>query len=596
MPELFSRMDKLNWLTPSIADILDQGSTPPGGDGSIRGRMLTIQNELDEHETPAKIVNVRPTPSYTLYVARPEMIGKANNRRTASTNEIKQSLKKIADNHANWLLGFMPQLRQEDTAVGILLRTEEHRPVSLRRLLVRSTFRKHASTLAFVLGITLEQQLIVDSIDDIGNMLVIGNDNAKQHFIRSTLLTLIMLNTPSELRVAIAGESSEAYRYMVGAPHALGRILTSPSDGQRLIDGLVKEIQRRQQSMQDEGKSTLESYNRSASEQGKSALPRIILVLDSLTDETWQNKRDKWLDALETLLIEGNKVGIHLIVTADDEELLPLSSKLRKTLKLRIITRASSKDISTQIPDFHASLLRFVDAFVLGQSQSDPDEIIPIELCAISNGEIKNVVDYWRQMSRQRYQDMQVAKSSKQTGVTGVLTPPPELETQQVKPPTPPTPQKPSVATLARATHKLSTELSAVVVAEKSPPTQEYAKTTQPEEKSSVEIDTSNNTTDVQDETLVVAERTETQLETLDHANKGNMEHQIIRFEQAVALTAYLGWISRGALCDIFDISSETADSLIQELKNHQIVEDENYPVLRFIKLVQSSNGRYQKD
>jgi len=592
MPDLFSRMDNLNWLTPSIADILDQGSTPPGGDGSIRGRMLTIQNELDEYETPAKIVNVRPTPSYTLYVARPEMIGKANNRHTASANEIKQSLKKIADNHSNWLLGFMPQLRQEDTAVGILLRTDEHRPVSLRRLLVRSTFRRHNSTLAFVLGITLEQQLIVDSINDVGNMLVIGNDNAKQHLIRSTLLTLIMLNTPSELRVAIAGESSEAYRYMVGAPHALGRILTSPSDGRRLIDGLVKEVQRRQQSMQDEGASTIESYNQTASQQGKTTLPRIILVLDSLTDESWQNERGKWLNSLETLLTEGNKVGIHLIVTADDEELLPLSSKLQKTLKLRIITRASSKDISTQIPDFHASLLRFVDAFVVGQSQSDTDEIIPIELCAISNGEIKNVVDYWRQMSRQRYQDMQVAKTSKQTGVTGVLTPPPELETQQVKPPTPPTPQKPSVATLARATQKLSTELSAVVVTEKSPPIQQYDTPPQPEEQISTEIDESGDVSiNAQDNMPVAVEP----IEIKNQSEADNFEQRTIKFEQAVALTAYLGWISRGALCDIFDISHKTADSLIQELKKQQIVENESYPVLRFIKLIQPSNGRYQE-
>ena len=74
MPELFSRMDDLNWLTPSAADILDQGAPPPGGDGSIRERMLMIQHELDELDTPARIVNVRSTPSYTFPFSTSEFV------------------------------------------------------------------------------------------------------------------------------------------------------------------------------------------------------------------------------------------------------------------------------------------------------------------------------------------------------------------------------------------------------------------------------------------------------------------------------------------------------------------------------------------
>jgi len=581
MPELFSRMDNLNWLTPSIADILDQGSTPPGGDGSIRERMLIIQQELDTLDTPARIVNVRSTPSYTLYIARPESIGKTRNRRTVSANEIKQSIKQIADNHKNWLLGFMPQLRQEDTAVGILLRTDEHRPVSLRRLLVRGTFRKHPSTFAFVLGITLEQQMVVESINTIGHMLVVGSDNAKQHFIRSTLLTLIMLNTPSELRVAIAGESSDVYKYLVGAPHALGRILTTPEDGQRLIDGLIKEVQRRKQSMQDEDVITLGEYNDSVVQKGKTTLPRIVLIVDALTDQSWQSASEKWKQSLTTLLNEGISVGIHLIITVDDEDKLDISRKSLDKIKLKVITRASSKDISTNIPDFHASLLRFVDAFVIDQA----NEITPVELCAISNTEIKNVVEYWRHTSKQRYQEMQASKVSNQTGVTGVLTPPPELEAKEVSPPTPPTPTKPSVATLARATQKLGAELSAVI-AEKKQEQSAQEETLEKSQAQELPIIEENEL----DETLASPTMLEQpQVSPTD-------EETMIKFEQAVALTAYLGWISRGALCDIFYISTNHADDIIQQLKDRNVVENASYPTLRFIKSIQPSNGRYQQD
>ena len=584
-------MDSLNWLTPSIADILDQGSTPPGGDGSIRDRMLTIQQELEHLDTPAKIINVRSTPSYTLYVARPESVGRTGNRRTISANEIKQSIKQIADNHKDWLLGFMPQLRQDDTAVGILLRTDEHRPISLRRLLVRSTFRKHSSPLAFVLGITLEQKLLVESIDTIGHMLVVGNDNAKQHFIRSTLLTLIMLNTPSELRVAIAGESSDAYKYLVGAPHALGRILTTPTDGQRLIDGLVKEIQRRKQSIHDENVANIEEYNMLVAPQGKTTLPRIVLILDSLTDQSWKTTNKKWSPSLTTLINEGTKVGIHLIITVDDEDNLKLPSESLKHINLKVITRASSKDISTQISDFHASLLRFIDAFIVDIHQDS--EITPVELCAISNSEIKNVVEYWRHTSKQRYQEMQASKTSKQTGVTGVLTPPPELEDREVLPPTP---EKPSMATLARATQKLGRDLSSVIQQSKTV----AIASTELEMDESLDTDEPSNIATPQSdivETTTIHEPDEIPevsplVETID------ADEITIQFEQAVALTAYLGWISKGALCDIFYISYETAEEIMQELKHQQIIEDANYPTLRFIRTTQASgmNGRHPQD
>lgn len=603
MPELFSRMDNLNWLTPSIAEILDQGSTPPGGDGSIRERMLTIQHELDDLETPARIVNVRSTPSYTLYTARPETVGRIGNRHTVTSNEIKQSIRQIAENHRDWLLGFIPQLGEDETAVGILLRTSEHRPMSLRRLMVRTTFRKHPSTLAFVVGITLEQQLIVESIDNIGHMLIVGADNAKQHFIKSTLLSLIMLNTPSELRIAIAGESSDAYKYLVGAPHALGRILTSASEGQRIIDGLSKEIQRRRQSLSDAGVPNITEYNKLANLSEKSELPRIVMILDSLTDESWRSEAKKWAKPLTELLTNGADVGIHLIISVNDEDNLTLPKTAMSKFGLKVVMRASSKDISAGIPHFHASLLRFVDAFVFGEQGNNDSEIIPVELCAISNLEIKNVVEYWRQMSKQRYQDIQAAQTSTKTGITGVLTPPPELDRHPSPPPAPPTPEKPSVSTLARATQVLGTELATTTVRADYPATTETAHIEErrvlvTEEAQIVEPSLQKTTMLQEDVAVTVPERNAIRTEEAQIVNpeRDNIivddESQLLH--QAIALAAYLGWISKGAICDIFFVSEDVATQIITQLQQDLIIEDGDYPTLRFVKIEQSDSNMFK--
>lgn len=602
MPELFSRMDNLNWLTPSIADILDQGSTPPGGDGSIRERMLTLQRELDEFDTPARIVNVRSTPSYTLYIARLGTVGRVGNRRTITSQEIKNSIKKVAENHKDWLLGFIPQLRDDDSSVGILLRTEDHRPLSLRRLLVRGTFRKHPSTLAFVMGVTLEQQLIVDSIDEMGHLLVIGTENAKQHFVRSTLLSLIMLNTPSELRIAIAGESSDIYKYLVGAPHALGRTLTSPSEGQRLVDGLVKEIQRRQQSLSDESATNITEYNKMASQTGKSELPRIVLILDSLTDESWQDEAKRWSASISELLTNGKKVGIHLIITADDENNLNLPSHVVDAIDYRIVTRASSKDISANIPNFHVSLLRFIDAFIAKSGE----EIVPVELCAISNTEIKNVVEYWREMSKKRFQEIQ-AQTSQTTGITGVLTSPSELKSRNAAPPTPPTPDKPSVSTLSRATQLLGVQLtpesetqvaeSPRIKADAQSTAAKASNVTESQEQNIDSIHASRNELESAADVVTPVNEATTQEIAQPVRNPIEVELQESTIlQQAVALSAYLGWISNGALCDIFLLSQEEAQKIIEQLQLDNIVEEGDYSILRFIRLEQSNNGVYKPD
>lgn len=247
MPELFSRMDSVNWLTPVVTDILDQGSAPPGGSGTIREYMLQIQRELNDLETPARIVNVRSSPSYHLFVAKPEFVGKMGQRRPITPEEIEKSVEKIALAHPDWTLGYVPTLKGEDSAVGILLRTHDHRPHSLRRMLVRDTFRKHPASTAFTCGITLDQQLVVRDIAETGHLLVIGKDSARQHVLNGLMLTLTLLNTPGEVRLSLAGDSARAYKIIAGMPHALGRILPDASGGARLLAGLVKEVQRRQQ-------------------------------------------------------------------------------------------------------------------------------------------------------------------------------------------------------------------------------------------------------------------------------------------------------------------------------------------------------------
>src|SRR5215475_1768848 len=143
MPQLLSRMDKAGWLTPSLPDILDAGAAPPGGEDYIRAQALELQQAFSEQGTPARIVNVRPTSSRTLYIARLDQVGRVTGRRPVTPTEILRTFARIAEKHPDWTLGFLPQLQDSDGSIGVLVRTEEHKAMSLRQLLIRSSFREH---------------------------------------------------------------------------------------------------------------------------------------------------------------------------------------------------------------------------------------------------------------------------------------------------------------------------------------------------------------------------------------------------------------------------------------------------------------------
>jgi len=418
MPKLFSRMDDLSWLTPSVSDILDQGAAPPGGNGSIREQMLLLQDKLGELETPARVVNVRPTPSYTLFVAKPDTISDGGKRRTVTTNEIKRSLARIAEENKAWKLGFIPQLQEVPDAVGILLRTGEHSQLSLRRMIVRSAFKDHPSTLAFVVGNTLEQHLLVKDIAEVGNLLVIGGDASKQHFVNSVLLTLLTLNTPGELRLAIAGHHNETYDLFIQTPHALGRLLSHPNDATRLLKGLITELERRQVWFREENVSDIASYNQVLADQGKTPIPRIVLVIDSLSEAAWQNAAHSWEETVHTLLQNHGRAGIHLIFTANALDDMP--DTFISELSMYVVTRNAAGDIANEIENFHGSLMQFVDAFMI-----EPDAVAtPLELCTISKAEVEKVIAFWNLVTDQRKRETQKTQVSGKTGVTGALTPP----------------------------------------------------------------------------------------------------------------------------------------------------------------------------
>ncbi|MCU0496937.1 MAG: hypothetical protein MUF87_06250 [Anaerolineae bacterium] len=494
MPQLFSRMDNINWLTPAIADILDQGAAPPGGDGSMRELIIQLQDELNALETPAKVVNHRPTPSYTLFYLQLGTMGRVGNRRTVTIPELRRSIGQIAEKHKEWRLGFLPQVEDAPEQVGLFLRTDKHRPLSLRRMLVRGTFRDHQSLLAFTLGNTLDQKLIVRDLEETQHLLMIGESAATQHLISGILLTLVLLNTPSEIRLLLAGKGSDAYQGLASLPHSLGPQVKDGEDLVQKLTGLTQEIQKRLDSFYEEGVNSLKAYNARMREQGKLEFPRMVISLDPLFDETFAPFQEKLTPLIRDLLINGVQVGIHLLLALTQRADLPAA--LDRLINTQILMRSSAPEMGEKLKNFHSSLLRFIDAFIV---EGDEKEIIPVELCAVPQSEISAAVEYWQTAVQVRKQEVPNEAISGRTGLTGMLNPNVVL---------------PDTGPLRSATPTSPTST-----------------------------------------------------------------------QQAAMLAAYLGWLSVGALRDIFGLADGEAQTLLNQLQSRGLIEATEGGMFRFVRL-----------
>jgi hypothetical protein len=459
VPQLLSRIDQSGWLTPSIADILEQGATPPGGEQTIRSQAMELQRALTEQGAPTRIVNVRPTSSRTLYIARPDLSNRFVRKQIITQSDITRSFTSLTDTHPDWTLGFLPKM-QDNGAIGILLRTQQHRSIRLRQLMIRNAYREHESNLALVMGITLEQQLVVRDLAAMGHMLIVGAETNRRPYLWGTLLTLLLLNTPGELRLALAGAYSQAYNALLDTPHVLGKLLGTPKEGQRLLDGLVKEVQRRTQWFEEMEVTSLDAYNQALAAKNAPPLPRIVFLVDSLTDPNWKAAVESWTPSVYDLLINAARTGIHLLLTTNHENLDVIPDMLLDSLHTKVMLQSPGANLREKLRGLPELTHRFVDAVLVENEKEERAQ--PLELFSVTDEEIQRTASYWKQASTQRVpKPAGTGMLNPATGVTTLL--PAVRDTGGTQEMQPATPNRPNAETLSRATEALAQNGSVIL-------------------------------------------------------------------------------------------------------------------------------------
>jgi hypothetical protein len=451
MPQLLSRLDNAGWLTPSVAEVLDALPPLPYDEKFRREQAVTLQKTMHDLGIPGRVVRVGVFPPHTLYVILPGGTRRLGVGPTVSVQDIARRLPEFKEVLHAKSVGMVPALRRSPNHVGLLVRMAENHALRLRNVLLMPAYQSTESNTALAFGLDLNQQVVVHDLADLPHLLIMGAADAAGRTLRTVLLNLLLLNTPSELRIALMSPGdapiTDDLEILTRLPHVLGHRLRDEDESLKLLDGLVKECERRQRFFTQQGVKTLAEYNTRVEAQQDQPLPRIVIVLEHLLDQAWLDRVEDWFDLVRKLLANGPAMGIHLLLTAYTADHGALPGFVEDLLTHRLLVGAMDDrhwPHETPLP------VEFMDGYFLESGTPTP-----LIFGEISDAEVERTVAYWQRIVTQRINEHQTQAESEPDA-------PAEESAQASEPladkPKLPIPPPPSPSVLVRAADVLTSQ------------------------------------------------------------------------------------------------------------------------------------------
>ncbi len=524
MPQLIPRTDQVGWITPALSEIIEASPVRLHTEQEKSEQIAMFRAQLAQLGIVAQVMDIKFNDSHLRYHLRPAGESLASNSYEQFIADLRQAVPEIKR-----LMGAVAVevlvSPQKPLIVQILVRLATYKNLEIRTIYREHEFIENESTTALPLGYNLDQELVMVQLENLRHLLIVGSATNRYQLLANLLGTLIMFNTPLELRYALIGQDVEPFSQLSQTPHVLGGTLTTIRELRRLLDGLAKHLGQRKQQFGKLGTTSLDEYNSRLGAENQKPFPRLLIVIDTIPfEEDWVKQREGWFSTLYRLVKEGPAVGIYVILTTSSVAKHHLPPQLMNLFKSQIGLKSALNQMTWR-ESLPSMPLPFIDVVYQG-STGKPT---PIELPEIDDNHLTTLVRYWRQMTAKRSMVALAQGREKSTGDTGLLT--------------------------LRQDARLKTA---------------RAKQQQNQQTRQELSGASLSTPILQPKPASLPPQTA----ILEKSHR-----------QAGALAAYLGWLSIGPLVDVLDLSLEEARSTIDALQDSGVLERGSGPIWRFLRL-----------
>ena len=283
--------------------------------------------------------------------------------------------------------------------VGIEVPNTSSGLVSVREVLESPVFRKLVakSPLAVALGKGTSGDMAVADLAKMPHVLIAGaTGSGKTVCLDSTIVSLLMNNTPRELRFIMIDPKRVELIAFDGIPHLMTPVITEGEKAVEIMRWLTQEMDGRYRRLAQVKVHNIDTYNRSG--KAPKPMPFIVLIVDELAD-LMMSQADEIEPLLCRLAQMGRAVGIHCVVATQRPSVDVITGLIKANFPTRISFAVAQLVDSRTILDTPGAekLLGRGDMLYLSAELSKPRRL---QGCYASQQEIERVTRFWADQAR----------------------------------------------------------------------------------------------------------------------------------------------------------------------------------------------------
>ncbi|WP_096202643.1 DNA translocase FtsK [Bacillus sp. FJAT-45350] len=353
-----------------------------------------LETTLENFNVNAKVVHVTKGPSVTRFEIQPAP-GVKVSKITGLTDDIKLCLA-------------AKDIRMEapipgKNAIGIEIPNLQSSAVGLREILRQEVFQKNESPLTVALGLDISGNPIVTDLKKMPHGLVAGaTGSGKSVCINSILVSLMYKATPDEVKLMLIDPKMVELAPYNELPHLVTPVITDAKQATIALKWVVEEMERRYELFSQRGVRDLGRYNDLYSEEeGKPALPYIVVVIDELADLMMVSPQDVE-EAICRIAQKARACGIHLLLATQRPSVDVITGLIKANIPTRIAFSVSSQTDSRTIIDMNGAERLLGKGDMLFHENGSPKPI-RVQGTFVSDDEIETVIQFVKKQKAPNY-------------------------------------------------------------------------------------------------------------------------------------------------------------------------------------------------
>ncbi|MBT7070956.1 MAG: DUF87 domain-containing protein [Anaerolineae bacterium] len=386
--------EAVEWFLPPIAEILDPGFTPTMNEEFVERRARLIEDTLESFGAPVEVVEINRGPTITQFGVEPSFIQTRKGKTRVRVNKITA----LSDDLALALSASRIRIEAPVPGkgyIGIEVPNEEMTMVALRDILESDVFQNKKLPLGFALGRNVGGHPQVADLTAMPHLLIAGTTGSgKSVCVNSILTSMLLHNTPDDLRLVLVDPKRVELTGYNGIPHLLSPVVVETERVVGALQWMTREMDKRYHAFSQTGARNIADYNERMESQGGKKFPFLVIVIDELAD-LMMIAPDETERTITRLAQLARATGIHMILATQRPSTDVVTGLIKANFPARIAFAVASGTDSRVILDQSGAERLLGRGDMLYQAPDAPSAA-RLQGVFISDIETDRLVEFWK--------------------------------------------------------------------------------------------------------------------------------------------------------------------------------------------------------